>query len=172
MASAPRLPRDELLGVEEILRQLREGPRHIAAMTAGLPAAALGLRPMPDEWSINENLAHLRASADVWGKYMGRIVVEDDARFTSINPRAHMRKTDYPDLEFGPSFQAFREQRAALLTMLDGLSRDGWARTATVKVYDELWTYSVQYYGSKLARHEAAHLPQIEAVALAVRSEE
>ena len=83
------------------------------------------LRPSraPDEWSINDNLAHLRASADVWGKYMGRIVAEDHPTFTSINPRAHMRKTDYPDLEFAPSFRAFSVQRDALIAMLEACRR-------------------------------------------------
>ena len=46
---------------------------------------------MPGEWSINDNLAHLRASADVWGKYMGRIVAEDNPTFTTavrVQPRS------------------------------------------------------------------------------------
>ncbi len=164
-----RRPRDELLGIEDILRQLRDGPQQIRTMTAGLSSADLRRRPMPDEWSINDNLAHLRASADVWGRYMGRIVAEDIPSFTSINPRAHMRKTDYPELEFAPSFRAFTEQRAALLAILESLTTEGWARTAIVKVYGDRFEYSVQYYGDKLARHEAVHIPQIEGVVSALK---
>ncbi|HEX6475516.1 MAG TPA: DinB family protein, partial [Candidatus Limnocylindria bacterium] len=60
----PRLPRDELLSVEAILRQLHEAPGQIEALTANLSPAALRERPAAEEWSINENLAHLRANAD------------------------------------------------------------------------------------------------------------
>jgi hypothetical protein len=165
-----RQPRKELLDVPDIVRQLREGPEQIRAMTAGLSAAELQRRPAPDEWSVNENLAHLRAAADVWGSYMSRIVAEDHPAFTSINPRARMRKTDYPELEFASSFQAFLDQRADLMTMIDGLSADAWARTATVKVYADRFEFSVQYYGDKLARHEAVHVPQIEGLVGSLRS--
>jgi DinB superfamily len=159
-----RRPRDELLDIEEILRQLRQGPQQIEALIGNLSPAELRARPAPGEWSINDNLAHLRASADVWGSYIARIVAEDRPSFTSVNPRARMRKTDYPDLDFAPSFRAFRKQRDALLGILEGMPRAGWARTATVKVYGDLFEYTAQHYGSKLARHEAVHVPQIESV--------
>ena len=163
-----RRPREELLDIEGILRQLRVGPPQIEALTENLSPADLRRRLTPDEWSINDNLAHLRAASDVWGSYVARIVAEDHPSFTSVNPRARMRKTDYPELEFAPSFRAFTEQRAALLGILEPLGSEGWARTATVKVYGELFEYTVQYYGSKLARHEAVHIPQIESVVRAL----
>jgi len=164
MSTVRRPKQDDALSTDQILSQLRRGPRRIGAMTSGLSPGDLRLRPTPDEWSINDNLAHLRASADVWGAYMGRIVAEDNPTFTSINPRAHMRNTDYPDLEFAPSFRAFSEQRDALMLMLDALPEAGWTRTANVKVYGEPFEFTVHYYGDKLARHEAVHLPQIASI--------
>lgn len=164
MSTVRRPRQDEALSIDQILGELRDGPRLIGAMTSGLSPADLRLRPTPDEWSINDNLAHLRASADVWGRYMGRIVAEDNPTFTSINPRAHMRKTDYPELEFAPSFREFSEQRETLMAMLDALPEAGWKRTAIVKVYGEPFEFTVHYYADKLARHEAVHLPQIAGV--------
>ena len=100
---------------------------------------------------------------------MARIVAEDRPSFTSVNPRARMRKTDYPELEFAPSFRAFTSSARP-----DGdpgtAGERGWARTATVKVYGELFEYTVHYYGSKLARHEAVHIPQIENVVKSLSS--
>src|SRR3712207_8307842 len=40
---------------------------------------------------------------------------------------------DYPRLEFGPSFEAFRAQRAALLAILAGLPPEARERTARGK---------------------------------------
>lgn len=162
MATVKRHPTALLLDADEILRHLREMPIRIEALTAGLTPADLQRRPMPEEWSVNDNLAHLRACADVWGRYMGRILAEDHPGFTSINPRAQMRKTDYPEQAFAPSLQAFATQRAELLATLDALPPDAWSRPAMV--HGELWEHGVQYYGDKLARHEAVHLPQIEGV--------
>lgn len=170
METVPRLPRDELLSVEAILRQLHEAPGQIEALTANLSPAALREQPAPDEWSINENLAHLRASADVWGTYIARLVSEDDPTFTAASPRAHMRTSGYFDLAFVPSFAAYVEQRRALMAMLDDLRAVDWARSATVKRNGELWRYSVHYYGSNLASHEAVHIPQIEGVVRSLTS--
>ncbi len=49
------------------------------------------------------------------------------------------------------------------------LPDEGWTRTATVKVYGELFEFTVQYYGDKLARHEAVHLPQIESLVISLK---
>ena len=48
--------------------------------------------------------------------------------------------------------------------MLDALPDTGWTRTANVKVYGEPFEFTVHYYGDKLARHEAVHLPQIAGI--------
>ena len=114
------------LTVDEIMAILPETPRRIAALTEGLTPAELRTSPEPGAWSINDVLAHLRACHDVLGGYMLRILAEDTPTWKGMNPRTWMKKTDYPDWEFAPAFEAFRKQRAELLAVLEPLPPDAW----------------------------------------------
>src|SRR5438270_1388745 len=100
---------------------LTEAPQRIAALTGYLEPAQLRTAPGPDEWSANDVLAHLRSCADVWGDCIAVILAEDRPTLRAIDPRTWIKRTNYPDLDFRPSLQAFTEQRAALLAVLEAL---------------------------------------------------
>jgi hypothetical protein len=157
------------LTIEEILTLLSEHPKRIAELTAGRPAAHLHTEPKPDEWSVNDVLAHVRACADVWGGAIARIIAEDDPVLKGLNPRTWIKQTDYPDLTFRASLRAFTKQRADLLAVLEPLPPDGWSRTATVLAWGQQYEKSLLDYAGKLAGHERIHVQQIDAVVRALR---
>jgi hypothetical protein len=101
--------------IEALLQILANTPRHLATVSRGLSDARLQLKPDADSWSANEILAHLRACADVWGQSIQTMLDQDHPALRYISPRAWIRKTDYPQLAFQPSLQAFTRQRKALL---------------------------------------------------------
>jgi hypothetical protein len=157
---------EKVLSIDEILTRLAEGPRRIAAATDGLTPAELRTAPGRDEWSANDVLAHLRACGDIWGGAIMRILNEDHPAWRAMNPRTWMRRTDYPELEFAPSYEAYAAQRAELLAVLETLPPEGWLRTATVTgMIGDVRERSVQSYADGLARHERAHVRQIERIA-------
>ncbi|HET7036430.1 MAG TPA: DinB family protein [Thermomicrobiaceae bacterium] len=149
------------LPIAEILTLLSETPERIAALTADLSPAQLRASPAPDEWSATEVLAHLRACADVWGGCIQRIITEDAATLRAINPRTWIKQTDYPELDFHPSLDAFTAQRAALLALLEPLPAEAWSRSATVTGAGKPLTRTVHTYAQWLARHERPHVKQI-----------
>src|SRR3954453_1627120 len=161
----------ESLTVEQILASLREAPARIATMSEGLTPVQLRAIPAEGEWSLVGVLAHLRACADMWGKAMMRIITEDRPTFPAINPRTWIKKTDYLEQEFEPSFRAFCAQRAELLVALEGLSPEGWARTAPVRVRGTTSEQTVLFYAELLARHERLHVTQIAQMVEAMRTE-
>src|SRR5215204_5684878 len=108
------MPKKSMLTRQRILTILTETPERIAALTGGLAPAQLHAGPSPDEWSLNDILAHLRACADVWGDAMHRMLAEEHPTILAINPQAWIERTDYRDLEFRASFDAFAKQRAKL----------------------------------------------------------
>jgi DinB superfamily len=113
-------------------------------------------------WSVNDQLAHLRACHDVLGGNMLRIVREDHPAWKGMSPQAWQRQTDYFEWKFRPAFEAFRAQRAELLEVLAPLPPDVWKRTATVSVPPkQVYEYSTLYYGDWMARHERSHLRRI-----------
>lgn len=159
------------LTVDEIMAILPETPRRIAALTGELTPTALHASPEPGAWSVNDVLAHLRACHDVLGGNVLRILAEDTPRWKGMSPRAWMRKTDYPEWEFAPAFEAFKKQRAALLVVLEPLRPEAWARTATVTgMLGETHDYSACYYADWMAGHEQAHWQHIERIVAALRA--
>ena len=154
----------------ELLALLAAAPSRIAAATAELTAAQLRATPATDEWSINAVLAHLRACADVWGGCIATILAQNEPTIRAVNPRTWMVQTDYLDLEFRPSLDAFTAQRATLLAVLEPLSPAAWSRGATVKGAGKTLRRTVFSYADWLASHERAHLKQIARVAEAMRA--
>jgi hypothetical protein len=153
---------------EQLLTMLSEGPPRIAALTDGLAPSLLHTPPNPGEWSANDILAHLRSCADIWGGCIDRILAEEMPTFRAVNPRTWIKKTDYPRQEFRPSLEAFAAQRRDLLAVLEPLTPEAWARTATVTGAGKPLVRTVHSYAEWLATHERSHLKQIERIVKAV----
>lgn len=152
---------DQPLTIDQILTRLEEQPEAIAALSADLPRARLH-RPRRDgEWSVNDVLAHLRSCADTWGKYIAIIIAEDHPTIRAMNPTTWIKSTNYPELEFAPSFRAFRKQRAELLAVLRPLPKAAWSRTATVTGAGRPRERTVLEYAQWLANHERSHVKHI-----------
>jgi hypothetical protein len=159
------------LTIEQILTILTETPSRIAKLTDGLTVAQLRTPPGQDEWSANDVLAHLRACADVWGHCISAILSQDRPTLRAIDPRTWIKTTNYPELDFQSSFQAFTTQRTELQTVLKSLERESWSRGATVTGAGKPLERTVLFYAQWLARHERTHVKQIEKIADAVRVE-
>jgi len=155
------LPR-RFLAREQILAILAATPARVADLTAGLTAAQLRAAPWDGGWSLNDNLAHLRACADVWGNCIVAIITQDKPTLRAVNPRSWIKKTDYLEAEFQPSLYAFTQQRNGLLAVLDPLAPASWRRKATVTGAGKVLRRSVLFYAHWLARHERQHMKQIE----------
>ena len=157
-AATPKLTAD---GVMEILRTTV--PR-LDELTDGVSQKRLST--VTDYgWSVNDQLAHLRACHDVLGGNMLRIVREDHPAWKGMSPRTWQAQTDYFDWKFAAALDAFRGQRTELLKVLGPLPADAWDRTATVSAPpDVVYEYSVLFYGDWMARHERSHLKHMERI--------
>jgi len=160
------------LSIDDIMAILPETPRRIAALTVGLTPTQLHASPGPESWSVNDVLAHLRACHDVLGGNVLRILAEDNPTWKGMNPRAWLKKTDYPQWKFAPAFEAFKQQRAELLATLVPLAPDAWERTATVTgMLGETYERSASYYAAWLAGHERSHWKQIGRIVETIASD-
>jgi hypothetical protein len=139
-------------------------PTRLADLTASLTSAQLLASPAPGEWSARDLLAHLRACSDMWGKYIVKILCEDRPTFKAVNPTTWIKQTNYRELEFQPSLQAFTLQRAELLAVLKPLATEDWSRSATVTGAGKPRQRTVYTYAQWLANHEWSHFKQIERI--------
>jgi hypothetical protein len=160
---------NQTLSSEHVLTLLAETPRRLAALTAGLMPGQLRTAPARAEWCANEVLAHLRACADVWGDCMVTMLAAERPTLRAVNPRTWINKTNYRELEFRPSLQAFAKQRAGLLAVLDPLPLKAWSRTATVTGAGAVLERTVLFYGRWLAGHERPHVRQVERIVNTMR---
>lgn len=161
------MPRTTLT-VEQVLALLPEAPRRIAALTKGLTEPRLHRAPERGEWSANEVLGHLRACADTRGEAIRTILSARHPTLRAVNPLTWLDETDYLELDFRPSLRAFTKQRAALLELLEPLTRKGWSRAATVTGAGRPLERTVLDYADWVAIHERPHLDQIARIVEAV----
>ncbi len=154
---------------ETILTTLAETPGQIRALTNGVAPEVLHTPPADGEWSVNDVVAHLRAAADVWEDGISRMLTEDHPTIRAGNPAARLESTNYAELPFNESFEAFSEQRSRLLDILGSLPEDGWSRSADIVGAGGTRVQTVQAYARRIASHEPLHIEQIEAAIKAVQ---
>ena len=159
----------EYLTTEQILTTLTATPPRIAALTAGLASAQLRSSPDHGEWSLNDLLAHLRSCSDVWGSCILEILAQEKPVLRVVSPRTWIKKTNYLNLEFEPSLQAFILQRTDLLAGLTPLAPEDWSRSATVIKDGKVSERTVVFYAQSFALHEQGHIEQMTHVANTMR---
>ena len=154
-----------------IVRGLADTTARIDAVAGRLSAAQLVASPAGGRWSPDEILWHIRATADVHSEHIMRTLNENEPRWRHVSPRARMKKSRYDQMPFAKSFTAFKEQRSALVALLEGVGAEAWERVAIVRVpyNDSEWRPTVRELASGMVDHEAGHCVQMEAVAAALR---
>jgi hypothetical protein len=151
------LPSDQILAI------LKETPPRLKKLTSELKPVQLNNAPGTGEWSANAVLAHLRACDDVWGNYyIMTILAQQKPMIKARNPRTWFKETDYLEQVFQSSLRAFTKQRKKLLSVLESLSPKDWARTNTLIGAGKPLQQTLLSHADGLARHERAHLKQIE----------
>jgi hypothetical protein len=149
--------------ISDLLRLLAHIPVRLAALSRGQDDERLHRPPGDGAWSANEILAHLRACADVWGGSIQAMIERDHPTLRYVSPRTWMRKTRYPAQPFSESLRAYSAQRDHLVTLLEALAPDGWARGATFTGTTRGREQTIESYVRRIVGHEQEHCEQIRA---------
>jgi hypothetical protein len=153
---------DRTAAPEALVRALAETTTRTEAVTRRLSAVDLATGPGPGAWSPNEVLWHIRASADVYGEHVARILDEDTPVWRRVSPRARMKKSRYDQLPFAESFAAFAKQREALVALLGGVVPDAWQRFAIIHAGQRASRLTLRERIRGMADHEDIHCAQTE----------
>lgn len=146
--------------IAQYLKLLEETPRRIKQLTSSIDEVRLQRKTEKFPWSVNDILAHLRACADVWGDSIIAMLAEENPKVPYRHPRQWIKKTDYVELPFHESFQAFVTQRKKLLKALKTLSFEDWSRGALIQRREQTVFTQVR----RMATHENVHCEQIESL--------
>ena len=149
----------------EYLQILRESPHRIATVTAGIDESRLKKAP-PQEWSLLQIMAHLRASAEVWSTSIFTMLTVDNPQMDFIHPRKWDKKQGYGTLSFAENLMVFDLWRMTLLHTLEPLSFEAWGRTG--RVIGKVNTFTVFGETMRMALHESDHWEQIDKTVLLI----
>jgi hypothetical protein len=147
--------------IQSLLSSLAQTPGRIANMSMGQDDMRLTYRPSDADWSANDNLAHLRSCADVWGRSIMAMISHDHPTLRYVSPRTWIRKTNYPSLEFHVSLDSFARQRSDLLQALRALAIEDWSRGATFTGTSKGREQNILDYARRMTQHEAEHCEQL-----------
>ncbi len=78
--------------VKMTLHSLSATPNRLKALSRGLDKDQLQFRSDEEPWSCNDNLAHLRACADVWGGSIMAMISQEHPTLRYILPRTWIKK--------------------------------------------------------------------------------
>jgi hypothetical protein len=146
--------------IQKYLTALEKTTGRITSIAKQIDVILLHEKPDKNEWSANDILAHLRSCADVWGDQLEKMIAENNRKLPYAHPRQWIKKTNYRELPFHDSFQAFKLQRKKLLKVLKELSFEAWSSAATIKGREHTIFTQVR----RMALHEDVHCQQIEEI--------
>jgi len=145
----------------EVIERLHDVPARIARVFGTLPVSRLSAAPAEGEWSSAEILAHLRASDDILAYRVYMILVRDNPPLPAFDERRWAEVAGYTRIDVLDSLQTYARRREELVTMLDGLASEAWARTGQHEIRGAVTLLDVL---TTLLEHEEEHCAQLEAL--------
>lgn len=141
-----------------LLDALAATPADVGLLLRRLPAAAAGVRPAADVWSVADVLCHLAVTEGLYRARLQRVVGEERPFLPYIHPDAAGHEAERPLAELIADFAA---ARAETLVFLRELPPGAWQRRA---VHETLGETTFRYLVQGLVDHDTAHLSQLAAL--------
>lgn len=145
--------------IDSFLAILKETINRFQTLQDSLIEAELKKKPNEVEWSPKFVLAHLHSCQEVWGYSIHAMLILDEPTLAYIHPRAWPKRLGYRKLAFADIFDAFRTRRVDLLRQMEDFTETEWSHSATM----EGRIFTVYSQTRRMALHEEAHWPQLEA---------
>ena len=124
--------RDEQL--QELLDQLHSTPAQVAETVDGLSLNAITIRPDSGDFSLLENVCHLRdIEVEGYSVRIRRILSEDNPKLADINGGKLAAERDYNNQNLSAALSAFTEARRQNLSVLKELSDEQFERTGELE---------------------------------------
>jgi hypothetical protein len=115
--------------------------------------------PAPDGgWTPRQVAHHLADSEMTSALRLRRVLAETEPTIEGYDENEYARRFRYAEREVEPALVAFRAARETTAQILDGLSEQDWARTAT---HTESGAYGAEMWLEIYAQHAHDHAEQI-----------
>jgi hypothetical protein len=137
-----------------LLQRLQHQPASLKISLHGLTEEQVKLRPLPDKWSIFENLAHLARYHEVFKERVGFITAGSNPIFQPYRADNDPGFFDWQKKLYKQLMDDFYADRAALNALLASLGDSQLQGTASHPVYGLL---NMEGWTEMFLLHEAHH---------------
>jgi uncharacterized damage-inducible protein DinB len=129
-------------------------------------SAAAASDPPEGEWSAAQVIGHLAACEFYFVERLNRLLREDSPHLRAFGTKAFECQESMMDASVDSNLQAFNELRGESVSMLMSLALNLWDRAGT---YESEGKMSIEDVVELMIDHDAEHLAQIEALAMATK---
>jgi hypothetical protein len=120
--------------LKDLLSTLSQTPTAVAQLVNDLPVSSLVFRPSPDEFSVLENVCHLRdIEIEGYSVRIKRIPAEDEPHLADVDGTRLAIERDYNRQDLNEALTSFDSARNQNLTILKTTSEADLDRNGTME---------------------------------------
>lgn len=142
-----------------LLKKLALGPAQIAKAWKAASPRLRAFREAPGKWSMQEVLVHLLDVEIALGWRLRHIAGDDDPRIVPFDQDKWATRLAYESMDPKACLAAYAALRAVTVDLAKRLTKDQLAREA---LHPEYGSISVSWILERFAKHDAAHVEQME----------
>jgi hypothetical protein len=135
--------------------------KRLERLIKGVPSPKLRKRPTPDQWSVNEIVAHLAETEIVGGFRMRLILGSPGTPIVAFDQDVWVVSGHYKKRDPRKSLEQFRVLRDANLALLKSLAPEQWKQYG---VHAERGPETIEQVARMFAGHDLNHIAQIERI--------
>jgi len=160
---------DDAVNFTALLEFLRETPNRLASFTAGLSNPELQLQNSPGEFSVLENVCHLR-DLEIQGytPRIRRILAEAEPALADFDGARMAAESDYNNEAPDVALQAFQIARLENVERLRALSEDQLEREGTL---EGVGSITLRTLAEMMREHDEGHLEDLAALRRSLRKD-
>ncbi|MCK7523126.1 MAG: DinB family protein [Ignavibacteriales bacterium] len=137
------------------LERLKTQHEVIEVLISGLSDEELRLRPIPNKWSIHENIAHLACYQPRVISRTEKILVEDNPSFDSYIPETDANFSQFLSMSVEKLLANLKSNRIELVKLVSNLTDEQLKRTGTHSKFGKM---NILEWTEFFLLHEAHHI--------------
>jgi len=130
----------------------------IDVLISGLSEEELKFRPIPEKWSVKENIAHLTCYQPRVISRTNQILMEDNPTFSAYIPEEDPKFSKFLSMSIVELLGHLKEKRTEIVNIISKLSNEQLKRTGSHSKFGEM---NIIEWTEFFLLHEAHHLHTI-----------
>ena len=130
----------------------------IDVLISGLSEEELKFRPIPEKWSVKENIAHLTCYQPRVISRTNQILMEDNPTFSAYIPEEDPEFSKFLSKSIDELLGHLKEKRTEIVSIISKLSNEQLKRTGSHSKFGEM---NIVEWTEFFLLHEAHHLHTI-----------